>query len=672
MANKAQLTLTFNLIPPIFFVVKFNYNGVQYSEQALTTRYGPGYFTVGATNAETTQNLFNALQADYGGSAAVNFAINSMIITVEANLYGFGGFEYTGDIYNEELEPVLFYNEIAEVQPNPVYQLLSHSFSAASSDQNNKVKVALTTENGTAPELFYVAGESISGVSSPFDINRQSLTTALRNCYGIDSTPAQTQDYNIPMVKKYSIIANVLIEISGATVTIEKTAIGTGVEATPFQYSLDGVNYDSSPIFSGILSGNYTAYMTDGYNGLYTYDFEVPTLDAAKPAPYFDIPRANPLRFVNAAAATYKTFDNTLFNDMIIPNIEKKFFRQPFQLTDTPKTQIKTNYENLSIEVKDCSGVVVDTITPTLKIQNVGLKDMRDCYVKEGGEGYTNILFFQGNIYDPDTEAIIDEYFEGSGRLPSFCQVGMRVQIDSPNLNGIFEVIGIVYDNTALAWACVIEGDYPFDADNGICLSVYNNEIFNIYEFTLTAPFAGQFSLESTATDEYPGYTSKMWKSEPVLFDTFENVINIRYWADDNQAGIDYRSLIVFDLCIPGRLTFANPGGEDETFEDDNGNSQLQKSVYIRNFELETNPIPGWMAEKIVIATGHPHIEVNGVEMVRPERPDITFLKGDNNPFCIIKMTLQEKSNVTVGESVGIVSAAQYALGVSDTEVLGI
>ena len=248
----------------------------------------------------------------------------------------------------------------------------------------------------------------------------------------------------------------------------------------------------------------------------------------------------------------------------------------------------------------------------------------------------------------------------------------MRVQIDSSNVSGIFEVVGIVYDNTAQAWACVVEGDYPFDAENGTCLSVYNNEIFNIYEFTLTATSAGQFSLEFTATDDYPGYTSILWKSEPVLFETFANTVNIRYWADDNQAGIDYRSLIVFDLCIPGRLTFSNPGGEDETFEDDNGNSLLQKSVYIRNFELETNPIPAWLAEKLVIGTGHPHIEINGVEMVRPERPDITFLKDENNPFCTIKMTLQEKSNVTVSESVGIVSAAQYALGISDTEVLGI
>lgn len=669
MANKAAIYVRFTSLPTDGgdYISFYMSGGYGIFEAPRTVRNSSAYYTIGSTLDACLPYLGSAINADYGIRVqATVVSIDSVFwLKIEAIEWGV---VFTAD----NIPAYLTYNIVAEVPEPPQYNITSHSFSEADTDKNNKVKVTVTTENGTAPELFYVPGESILGVSSPFDINRQSINQALRDGYGIDSLSEQTPNYNIPSVLKYSITAGVLVSVSGATITIQKVSEGSGVEAGPFQYSLDGVNYDSSPVFYGILAGSYTAYMTDGYGGLYTYDFEVPELLAQKPEPYFNIERANPLRFVNTASATYRNFDNTLFNEQNIPNVDKRFFRQPFQLTDIPKTQIKTNYETLSVNIYDCAGEVVDTITPDLKIENLNQKDKRDCYIKTGGEGYTNIFFFQGNTYDPITGDVNGEYFEGTGRLPYFCQVGMLIELTSTNLNGLFEVTGIVYDNDVKAWACVIESDYPFAAETGVALSIYNEETYNIFEFTITAPAAGQYYAIITAIDDYTGYTTQVWKSEPFYFNDFDDTINIRYYADENQSKIDYRTGIYFDMCVPGRLTVGEPTGEDEMFEDDNGNQLLQKSVYVRGYEFESSMIPAWLAEKIVIATGHPTLEINGVKMVRLEKPDITYYKDENNPFCTVKITLQEIDSTGVSELIGIVSSPQYVLGVGGTEVLAI
>jgi hypothetical protein len=60
------------------------------------------------------------------------------------------------------------------------------------------------------------------------------------------------------------------------------------------------------------------------------------------------------------------------------------------------------------------------------------------------------------------------------------------------------------------------------------------------------------------------------------------------------------------------------------------------------------------------------------MEFARPEKPEITFFKDENNPFVMLKVMLYEKEDITITESVGIVSAQGYALGVSENEVIGI
>lgn len=678
MANYAEIRFRFEELPPIgdqiiFRLKKLSDSSVLniFNETAQLSRFANYYYTIALDTDTTILNFRDALTADYGSIVDIfmDYLTNECVVRAK-------NYDRTFDVILANLT-VFGVEYIDEVSPEPLFAINDINFSQAASNPIDNVKVTLNVSPNLAP--FQITSpvskyaETASGLF--FDFARQSVgsrqVTVIGSYGGGDQ---KTANSTIAIVKKYFIESVTIVTgIRGATVTINKADNGViGIQSPSFAYSLNGIDYFVSPVFTGLLPGVYTAYLIDGFGGISTLDFEIINITEQKPEPFFSIPRANPLRFVPSNNDIYQTHDNTLFKDFIIPNCEKRFFRQPFQLTNVVKTQFRSNYENNIVNVKDCNGILIDTIIPTIKIQNVGLTDKRDCFLKEGGEGKTNVFFIQGNIYDPVTDEIISEYFDGKGRLPAFVQHGMYIEITSANLNGNFIVSGIVYDNDLSAWACVIDVDYPFAGVSGVAFSKYNLELFNIYEFSLTAPGIGQYYLELLATDTYPEYDNQLWFSEPIYFDNHEDCVNISYSADENQSGIDYRTLISFDLCIPARFARYAAVGEDEMFEDDNGNTIVQRAVYIRTIQLETGMVPMWLAEKIIIASGHPNLKINGVKYVRNEKPTANPKLDDNNPFYIVTGIFNEIDGTIIGDTTGIISGQRYVLGVTENEIIGL
>lgn len=672
MANFATVIITIEDAPFLDDTISFQLrrksnNAIirQIIEIAKFSRTAPYTFAAGPYKEVTAINLRNAINTDYGAHLIATSSEN--IVTVTALEYGyyFDLLQWSGPFDLSFVDEVL---------PVPDFAIESISFDIASSNPCDNIKVILSVNLDLPPYRITspVIKDAANASQLFFDFQRYSVGSRIATVIGDYGGDNLTASLSIPLVRKYSIgSVSVKPSLSGATIVINRTDNGTGVQATSFNYSLDGVTYQDSPVFPGILGGDYTAYMIDEWGCISTYEFSVPALTGFKPAPYFYIERANPLRFVPVGNFAIKNIENTLFNDLRVPNVEKRFFRQPFQYGRPIYTQIKTNYDNVLIEVLDCSNEVVETVTPELKIQNVGLQDKRDCYIKSIQEGKTGVYFVQGNIYDPSTNDIIDTYFESSGRLPSFVNTGMFVELASANLTGIFQVESIAYDNELMAWGCVVNVDYAFEANAGIALSIYDLENFNIHEFSLNLD-KGQYKIRATATDNYTGYDTIVWMSEPIYIEELEDVVSIIYSANDNQSGIDYRTLIVYELFVPGRFVKYNQAGNDELFENDNGNNQLQKSVYIRTLEIETNPIPFWLAEKMTIASGHPNLLIDNIEAVRPEKPEITGLIDENNPFYTLTCVFEEKKQLVISELVGIVSGQRYVLGINENTVIGL
>ena len=538
-----------------------------------------------------------------------------------------------------------------------------------------------------------------------------------------------------------------------------------------------------------VQAGSYTVSVRDEVGYEFNVTFEASESAAEKPDPFFAVPVTNPLRFIDQTPQRFKRSDNTLYNEYSIRNVFPRFFRQPMELGQLIRTQFRSNYDNHLVRIYNCEGLLFDTVQPILKIENLNLKDWRDCRLKAAGDDYVNILFRGGNIYDLQTGAISDTYEQVGGKLPSFAREGMQIELSSSphaaetnikvlaplvlndfltitigettyrficgyeddpaypeyagydgyfavggfaanvyswinskvtlfhpdytatldgdtvtisanatgtayttrviansgnfeesdwlagtdnDINGVFKVEALVYDETEKAWACHILLSWAEGAINAKCLSTYNLETYNIWEFDYLPATKGQYTFELTAYDTDPRYNNQRWKSEPVLVDQFDNCVTIEYSSDENRSEIDYRTGISFATYAPGRFDRFNPSSEDESTMNDDGDMKLLKSIYSRVITLEVNPVPEWLIEKLMIATGQSNVDIQGLSATRKDQPEIESLMEQNNPLYTMTCDFNINKNISVTQSAGIVSESVAILGATEETVIGV
>lgn len=606
--------------------------------------------------------------------APEDYANNS--VTIECRSYTMGNFSYSID------NPEDYEVNVTPVVAPIVFGITGVSYTAANSNRCENVLVWVSVENGTAPykiTSFYNGGhqeaKEVDGVSGLF-------LEFPRNTSGTRQIQVrQMSNYPLVRVKNIPIISSLL----GVNVDVNYGASEASVvlipEATdgepigPFQFSIDDIVYQSSDVFSIGVSGNYTGYVIDKYGCKKTVEFTV-DMDARKPDPLFKIEITNPLRFVDQGYAGIKNISNTLSDEYIIANIDKRYFRQPFRIGDVIRTQFKSNYETHEVKIHDCAGDVVDTIIPELKVKNLNNQDKRDAILTAAWGGKSHIAFKSGNIYDPDTGDVIDTYFQAGGRLPSFARVGMLIEVDvthyNSHLQGTFEVEDIVYSADQDAWVCVIGVDFGVSGGHYCtALSTYNIEEYNIYEFAFNEN-AGQYYATIEASDSSTMYPDVLFKSEPIYFTDDEPVVVIDYSSETNDALIDYSTGVVFRLCIPGRMIKYQPSVDGEEFKDDLGNLFLQKSTYNRTWGIETDLIPWWLAEKVIIASRHRQLSIDGIQVVNTEAPEVADRIGERNPYYQITGVYQENTDISISEETGIISSARGILSGNENQVIGI
>ena len=220
---------------------------------------------------------------------------------------------------------------------------------------------------------------------------------------------------------------------------------------------------------------------------------------------------------------------------------------------------------------------------------------------------------------------------------------------------------------------CVIGVDYGVSGIGDYCtaLSTYNIEDYNIYEFVFNEN-AGQYYATIEATDSSTMYPDVRFKSEPIYFTDDVPVVVIDYSSEVNDALIDYSTGVVFRLCIPGRMIKYQPSVDGEEFKDDLGNIFLQKSTYNRTWGIETDLIPWWLAEKVIIASRHRQLSIDGIQVVNTDAPEVADRIGERNPYYQITGVYQENTDISISEETGIISGARGILSGNENQVIGI
>lgn len=670
MAQYPEIRVTMYRLPDSGDVMKFFIGPHTITLTATSNRVaGFGEYVIASTIEQTVYHIYVALFTSRG--APFKFLNNlGNHFTIICERYDFGDFTWQLDNSSR------FSVSRKKVSAPRSFEITGFLYEPAFYEPKCLfTKTTALIKNGTAPYDF-TAFYNGSVKSSKIGVQENDLYTEIpRNSVGARYIEVKDANNNvfrkvIPLFERItSLDINVAYDDFGATVSINPV-LTRGNRITPLQYSLDNINFQSSNNFYVFVSGDFTAYVVDKYGCLFSTKFTV-DLEERKGAPYFDIEITNPLRLVDQNITGIKNISNQLAANYDIPNVEDRFFRQPFKIGDIIRTQFKSNYSDHEVRVYNC-GNLIETITPVLKIENTNRLDKRDVVIRTGSPNKTNVAFPQGNIYDPITNDVIDTYFQFDGRLPSFVRVGMLLTFNEPNaLTGTFEVEEIIFDERLQSWVAVITATILGHETAVQVLSTYNLEEYNIYEFELTYP-EGQYHIEVVATDDNALYPDVLWESEPFFFSDDIEVVTIDYSSNVNQSLIDYRTDIEFRLCVPGRFAKYQPTTESETFKDDLGNLYLQKNTYNRMWEVETSLIPWWLAEKLIIASKHKILKIDGISVVNSETPEVTDRLGERNPFYQVIGMYQENIDISVTDETGIISGARGILGGNENQVIGI
>ena len=121
--------------------------------------------------------------------------------------------------------------------------------------------ITATGHKGTLPYQFSIDGTTFQSANFFSGLTAGNYTVTIKDALGFTSTTAV-------------IIANWCLTVTGIPANAECgnangtiTATGAG-GLTPYTYSIDGINFQSANLFTGLLAGNYTLTVQDATGGM--------------------------------------------------------------------------------------------------------------------------------------------------------------------------------------------------------------------------------------------------------------------------------------------------------------------------------------------------------------------------------------------------------------------
>jgi gliding motility-associated-like protein len=206
----------------------------------------------------------------YKDGNPIPYEPNQTYTVTEAGTYKIEATLSSGCIASGEIK-VDFTPEIKINTIPPLSKCDDHGDGTATFDLNN-AKTDLLNGNPATTTIEYFETKTPSGLSDiildpssfkKIDLPDQTVYAKLTSVYGCKAV-AEIKLQTSPSVLNLSIITPMPIihEFSG-----EGNSVTLVPPTTPsiYEYSLDGSNYQTSPLFSNLIAGNYKAYIRDSY-----------------------------------------------------------------------------------------------------------------------------------------------------------------------------------------------------------------------------------------------------------------------------------------------------------------------------------------------------------------------------------------------------------------------
>lgn len=486
----------------------------------------------------------------------------------------------------------------------PDFNISNVSFTTANTDQSQKVKVNATTSELATKIFSPFALNSNTDIPFRFDwLRGQTINLTVENEARIQAT----QTVILPaLLNALNFSSQINNSPNGATVVIQNTSSNGLV----LQYSLDNVTFQSSNVFAGLETGNYTFYVIDQFGGAISKAFEI--IENGIYTPYFYISKSNSFRFANRItfgdSANYKNDENTLSCE-VDSKISYQEIQQ-FQSADVITTQFKSNYETNTTKIikSDASEVNIDVVKMS---NNIGIKDKLDAIKYNLGDGKMGIYFLSGNRYDFATNVVTEPYLL-NGALPEWAIIGNNIQLGA----AWFLIEEIVYDDTKNADVLVISNIYTGVDSTVITSSIYNRENYEIYEFTIDmVDYIDQyFRVEVKNIDS--NFTTITHLSEKIWCKVkHEKVMEISY-RNSTNTDMFYATGITNLIRVPYHLIKGKVDEDSETHKTDTTAILLNADMYeVDDFVFE--PVTKEMWRKLMQALSHEIVKINGVGYVK-------------------------------------------------------
>ena len=640
----SEIKITFNAELNIGAILLFDINYNDPNQQVVETHVNETWVNVRSRNNQVT--VYSQITTIVGESTAINFidAFN-----LDYNVLGDFVVSRNG-------------NEVTIKHTNPLI-----TFDVDGLQNPNDVIIDITNFNGN---VFNISNIDYSISANPCDKINVEVTTselAVNITSPIQITGNVANPFIIELIRglNYDIIcenttgdtANQTITtppallISNINISVSNTPAGANINVDVFnvngldlQYSLDGVNWQTSNLFTGIPSNNYTLYVKDQYGCTKTKDFIVSQFGSN--TPYVHISKSNSIRYAERVdfETTFKTDENSLSCEEFSENQNLAYTEfEQFNNNHIITTQLQSNYGTIEAKVIQSNGQET-ALNVQEKRHYIGLNDSRDAIKYNLDDGKTGIYFISGNIYDFATGSDIGDY-SLNGALPIWAKVGNYMLLD-----GSWYLIEETFEDTNKnAEVIVINNTYLGTDESVIVKSIYNAHDYNVYEFNLDcSQFPNQnIRIEITFTDNSFGIRTDL--SEIIsIKEKHKDVVEFDYYQDEN-TDVDYSTGIIHKTLIPIKSIVAIVDEESETYKTDISAILLNSELFEVD-KLTFEPVTKGKMYKILQMLSHKNITANGVGRVKIDSPDIEH-QGYTNLYVINVNLIKtnNSSNVNIG-----------------------
>ncbi len=541
-------------------------------------------------------NFVNAFNQDYFDANLTVIRTGSVVV-IKSPVYG-QVFQNGVCIKIEPNTPAnvqFTYNNVI----NDKTSIDSIGFLEADANACDNVKVAVLTSD-IAP---YILSPFIlnNNTENPilFEVVRgQDFVFTIENANGVQTST------NIVVPKK-------LLSVN-FTINQTTTPSGTNINVTNvnsqglvLEYSLDGSQFYVSSIFTNLLEGEYNLYVKDQLGCSFRKTFIVSSTSSL--SPFFYISKSNSIRYAQVVdfndAINYQNDENTLSCQSDDEIVYKEI--QRFQSSDIITTQFLSNYNDYEAIVIKEDGTKI-TIPITKKSMFMGNKEKRDANKNSYlVEGKTGIYFTQGNIYDYNTNAIVDTY-SLNGYLPYWAKVGGYISIN----NTWYLIENIKFNEILNCDEMIISMPYD-EIDLAIVVgAIFNYQNYEVYEFDIDfLNYINQNIQVKIVANSNIGEAIEYISETINIQIKQEGTYEIKYWNDTN-TDVYYSTGIKFKLRLLIEEVKLLDKQEQELSFNDTNIELIESSIYEGN-EFAFSPMSKEMAVKLKRALTHENLFVN-------------------------------------------------------------